>query len=230
MLDRALASGRATTQDAERLGAVLADFYRRACVVPIEGSEYAERLVEDVRSSARELTRAEVEPERTAALETALVTFAERGRASIEARARAGRIVEGHGDLRPEHIDLGPPILVIDCLEFKRDFRTLDPLDELAFLALECSLLGACRFARAVVAAYARASEDRVPPGLVPFHESSRALLRAKLAVWHVREPGERGASYWRAKALQYLEHAEERAHAALAGEDVVHTELETRR
>mgnify|MGYP006202207167 CR=1 FL=1 len=40
----------------------------------------------------------------------------------------AGRIVEGHGDLRPEHIYLGTPPAIIDRLEFSMELRTLDTL------------------------------------------------------------------------------------------------------
>ena len=61
----------------------------------------------------------------------------------LEARAAQGRIVEGHGDLRPEHVFLDGEPQVIDCLEFDRDLRLLDPVDELAFLGLECERLGA---------------------------------------------------------------------------------------
>ena len=35
-------------------------------------------------------------------------------------RVRTRRIVDGHGDLRPEHICLGDPVRIIDCLEFNR--------------------------------------------------------------------------------------------------------------
>ena len=41
----------------------------------------------------------------------------------FDERARAGRIVEGHGDLRPEHVCLEREPQIIDCLEFSRDFR-----------------------------------------------------------------------------------------------------------
>ena len=57
-------------------------------------------------------------------------------------RAAKGCIVEGHGDLRPEHVCLGPPIRIIDRLEFNRELRLVDPFDELAFLGMECARAG----------------------------------------------------------------------------------------
>ena len=42
-------------------------------------------------------------------------------------RHRAGKIVEGHGDLRPVHICLAPEPVIIDCLEFSQALRLVDP-------------------------------------------------------------------------------------------------------
>ena len=55
----------------------------------------------------------------------------------------AGRIIDGHGDLRPEHICLTARPVVFDCLEFDPRLRLLDVADELSFLAMECDRLGA---------------------------------------------------------------------------------------
>ena len=69
--------------------------------------------------------------------------------ALFERRVQAGRVIEAHGDLRPEHICLEPDPQIIDCLEFSRDLRLLDPADELAFLALECESAGRRELERA---------------------------------------------------------------------------------
>ena len=61
----------------------------------------------------------------------------------LSKRVRGRLIVDGHGDLRPEHIWLGDPVRIIDCLEFNARLRACDPLDEIAFLSLECERLGA---------------------------------------------------------------------------------------
>ena len=64
-------------------------------------------------------------------------------RALLDARVRARRIIDGHSDLRPEHICLGDPVRIIDCLEFNARLRMVDPFDEIAFLCVECERLGA---------------------------------------------------------------------------------------
>ena len=62
--------------------------------------------------------------------------------AIFDRRVTAGRVVDGHGDLRPEHIYVDGRPIVIDCLEFSEELRTVDIADELSFLAMECERLG----------------------------------------------------------------------------------------
>ncbi|WP_240196928.1 bifunctional aminoglycoside phosphotransferase/ATP-binding protein [Nonomuraea lactucae] len=67
-----------------------------------------------------------------------------------------GRIVEGHGDLLAEDIfclDNGPRIL--DCLEFDERLRSLDGLDDAAFLAMDLERLGSPRPAEVFLHGYA---------------------------------------------------------------------------
>ena len=82
----------------------------------------------------------------------------------------AAWIVEGHGDLRPEHVCLTEPIVIFDCLEFNEELRSIDPFDELAFLGMECALLGEPAVGRHLM--------DRVGERLGPDSAgSSRAAL-----------------------------------------------------
>jgi uncharacterized protein len=98
-------------------------------------------------------------------------------------RVQQRRIVEGHGDLRPEHICLSDPITIFDCIEFSADFRRLDVLDELAFLAAECDLLGAPWIGPQIRTAYEAATGDQAPEVLWSFYKSYRAAVRAKVAA-----------------------------------------------
>ena len=122
---------------------------------------------------------------------------------------REGRIVEGHGDLRPEHIYLSAEPAVVDCLEFCRELRELDPLDDLAFLALECELLGQPDVGRWFLEIYERLTSDRLCWPLVRFYRGYRILRRAKIAAWHLEDPAAPDPARFAAKATRYLELAE---------------------
>jgi predicted kinase len=94
----------------------------------------------------------------------------------------SGRIVEGHGDLRPEHIYLANPPVVIDCIEFSEELRRIDIADELNFLAMECDHLGNGDFGQLVLSTYEDVSGDRIPAHLSSFYRCYRACVRAKVA------------------------------------------------
>lgn len=132
----------------------------------------------------------------------------------LDGRVQAGRIVEGHGDLRPEHICLKPEIAIIDCLEFSRALRLVDPADELAYLALECERLGLAQAGDLVLRAYREQSEDRPDPSLVHFYQGFRALVRAGIAIRHLDEERYRPSEEWPRRASAYLQLAEKFQHA----------------
>lgn len=94
-----------------------------------------------------------------------------------------GRIVDGHGDLRPEHIYFDPEPIVIDCIEFNAEFRHNDIIDELAFLGMECDFLGASAIGEQVIRAYSKLSHDVPPASLISFYKCYRACVRAKVAA-----------------------------------------------
>jgi aminoglycoside phosphotransferase family enzyme len=129
--------------------------------------------------------------------------------------SRGARLRDGHGDLRPEHVCLTAPPCVIDCLEFDRDLRRLDPAEEIAFLGLECARLGATWVSDRLVRGYRVAMHDPVPDAVVHFYMSQAAATRAKIAAWHVRDP-HYDRRRWTARADAYLADAGRHARLAL--------------
>jgi uncharacterized protein len=123
----------------------------------------------------------------------------------IAARVRGRHIVDGHGDLRAEHIWLGHPVRVIDCLEFNPGLRAVDPLDEIAFLCLECERLG-CTWAADYIKRHGRHMwSDGQFEDLFTFYRCHRASLRARLAAAHLLELNPRTPEKWRPLARVYL-------------------------
>lgn len=121
-------------------------------------------------------------------------------------RARRHRIVDGHGDLRPEHIWLDHRIRIIDCLEFNARLRAVDPLDEVAFLTLECERLGAPWAGVRIGKGVAHGLHDDAPPELFHFYRCYRAMLRARLAIAHLYEQHPRTPEKWPRLARAYLD------------------------
>lgn len=206
-LEARLAAGELTTAELDVLADLLAGFYRTARRVHLTPETYVRSFHDGLAYHRRVL----LEPR--LGLPGGLVRqilavqkrFLRTHARLLETRARRGRILDAHGDLRPEHIWMGPPIKMIDRLEFSARLRAVDPLDELAFLDLETERLGApetgARISRRVIAAL----HERPQPKLYLFYRCYRATLRARLAIAHMLEPQPRTPEKWPRQARAYL-------------------------
>jgi aminoglycoside phosphotransferase family enzyme len=207
MLDYLIVRHEVTEADVLKLASLLADFYKKASPIPMTASKYAERLAADLEAAQHDLTRTECGL--TADLAESVIhselQFLEKNRHLFEARERDGRIVEGHGDLRPEHVCLESQPVIIDSLEFNRRLRILDAASELAFLALECERLGSPEIGRHVFNAYSQHTDDWPSPELLKFYRTYHAAIRAKIAIWHLKDGAILDKATWISKAEQYL-------------------------
>src|SRR5262245_1914565 len=184
-LDALHRRGELTPEHIDRLADVLVRFYGSAPPVEVTPEQYRDRCLSHVHGNLSELLAVKHHlprgvVERVHSFQLQLLALPP---SILEERARAGRVVDGHGDLRPEHICLGEPIEIFDCIEFSADFRRIDVADELAFLAAECDLLGAEWVGPQLLAAYQQQSGDVPPPILIAFYKSYRACVRAKVAA-----------------------------------------------
>jgi aminoglycoside phosphotransferase family enzyme len=205
MLDACIARNAIDDAEIDALTAVLVPFYASAERAGWNGQEYLERVARDIEAKGHALERASYEvPQET--LNT--VVHAQRRWLELNGAllaARAGSVVDAHGDLRPEHVCLEPTPVVIDCLEFDRELRLMDPVSEMAFLAIECQRIGAPHVGERLAAAYAWASDDHAPATLIGFYRSHHALVRAAVAIWHLDDCPPEHFGLWRARCQDYL-------------------------
>ena len=96
-------------------------------------------------------------------------------------RITEGRIREGHGDLRLQHVYLTRPWSVIDPLEFSIELRFCDVAAEVCFLAMELDDLGRRDASDRLLAGYGEATQDSSLAVLAPFFKRYRAVVRAKV-------------------------------------------------
>lgn len=202
MLPEMLARGAAEPGHADAVGDVLADFYAHARPAGWTGTAYVDRMRKLVRADAAEL--AERAESRDGVARSAARVLAAIEREAFVLAGRAGRVVDAHGDLRPEHVCLETPPVIIDPLELD-ELRLLDPASELAFLALECERLDAAWFGERVIARYSAHTGDVPPAALLALYRSQHALIRALIALRHVDDAPLADRPRWRARAADYL-------------------------
>jgi aminoglycoside phosphotransferase family enzyme/predicted kinase len=186
--DHLLAAGRLGTTEVQRVAQRLAAFHSQA-----REDEETRRYggVESIAYNVREnfeQTRPTIgdylPAQRAAEIESWQRAFLEDNTSLFAARLDAGRVRDGHGDLRLEHVYLGEDgaVTIIDCIEFNQRFRFADVAADLAFLAMDLAWHGRVDLAEGLLAAYARASGDYDLYPLIDFYESYRAFVRAKVS------------------------------------------------
>lgn len=188
MLDELLRAGAVAPTAIAALARHVADFHARAeRPDPGAASASADLLA---RFAAENFAQAKGLPGDVglpAGLLAALAAASQRGFAGLlprlRARAGAGRVVDGHGDLHARNVCLTEPPAIYDCIEFEPRFRIADVAAEVAFMAMDLRYRGAPALARTFVDAYVARGGDRELPGLLPWPCSYRAMVRAKVAA-----------------------------------------------
>jgi len=218
MLDAMIRAGTALPGDVRAFMEPLARFYECSVPVAVNGPERRAHLAARIAGIVRDLTghprhvpRLGVED-----IGDAQLGFLESHDEMLDRRVAQGHCVEGHGDLRPEHICLEPAPRIIDCLDFSRELRIVDPAEELGFLSLECERLYAPWVKEAVFDAYTDMTGDRPDSALVHFYQSCHACVRADLALRHLLDPHPHEPRRWPTLARVYLRLAT--AHLEAAG------------
>ncbi|WP_156388985.1 hypothetical protein [Mesorhizobium sp. Root695] len=210
MLDKRIACGRLTEAEIDDVAKTLAAFYAQRQAEIDDGVAYLRHLTGEQRINRAILLRPEFALADIVSGALDIVDgLLQQLRPRIEARILRGAIVEGHGDLRPEHVCLCQPLQIIDCLEFNRSMRIIDPYDEINYLGLECEMLGAPWIRPLLVKALMCRLPDRPDAELLALYGGFRALLKARLGVAHLLETPIRHPEKWRPQAIRYIRQAE---------------------
>ncbi|MEO8184010.1 MAG: AAA family ATPase [Deltaproteobacteria bacterium] len=187
--DVRLAEGRLDAEQIELLARALARFHR-AAPSSARISEFgrvaciARNVAENFAQAHSRLAQLVSEGQQRE-LESWQLGFLERHAQRFERRIADGRIRDGHGDLRLEHvyIDARAEPTIIDCIEFNERFRFADVCADVAFLSMDLAFAGRVDLKERLLAAYASESDDHDLYAVVDFYESYRAYVRAKISA-----------------------------------------------
>ncbi len=135
--------------------------------------------------------------------------FYDQHAARLHRRRAGGFIVEGHGDLRLEHVHITDDrVAIFDCVEFNDEFRRLDVANDVAFLAMDLDRKGHPDLSRRFVHRMAKGLGDPGLSTVIDFYKSQRAQVRGKVHGLRAAEdevpPVDRARS--RAEARHYYQ------------------------
>ncbi len=105
-------------------------------------------------------------------------------------RIEDGRIRDGHGDIRLEHVAfLEEGVCIFDCIEFNERFRCGDVLNDMCFLSMELDFFGKDNLSRAYEREYLRITKDPEFNIFLPFFKCYRAYVRGKVTSFLLDDP-----------------------------------------
>ncbi|MFN3813699.1 MAG: gluconokinase [Aquificaceae bacterium] len=108
----------------------------------------------------------------------------------FEKRIKDGRIRDGHGDMRLEHVAfLNGKVCIFDCIEFNERFRCGDVLNDMCFLSMELELYGKEGLAKAYEEHYKEITQDEEFEVFLPFFKCYRAYVRGKVNSFLLDDP-----------------------------------------
>lgn len=173
--------GRLAPEELQWLASSLNDFYREAKTSEkISRAGLTNAIEPIVRSNLKSLR--EVRPQWPVLdlLESALLEFLALRETDFADRVSQGKIKDGHGDLRLEHIAVRNPPVFLDCVEYQDRLRHVDVLDDVAGLILELDRVGQSDTGRTLWTELARKLGEDVEQPLLNFYLAYRALGRAR--------------------------------------------------
>jgi hypothetical protein len=223
MLDRLLAAGQVDSVTIRAIAARIAQFHARApanrgwtygCAAAIWRG-----VIGDIAQNQDSIGHT-LRQDQFTAIDAFCRAFITAHWRPLNERARQGRVREGHGDLRAEHICIARgenEIDVIDCVEFSEQLRYGDVASEIAFLAMDLERLGAPGLAEELVEVYAAIVGDEELALFVPFYKCYRACVRGKVESLRCleREVGAAQSERARQLARSYFELASRYARGA---------------
>ncbi len=194
-LEARLASGRAGAVELRRLGERIGRFHREHPLVNAApramARAFARVLHGNLRATA-EFCPELFPPSVHQLLERSLARRLRGQRRELVGRIAAGWGVDGHGDLRLEHVVIEdrpgaaepPRLSIVDGVEFNPALRQVDGLSDLAFLVMDLQAQGHGDLVPALLEGYG----TEVDPEVLALFCAYRAHVRAKVAAVSSRD------------------------------------------
>jgi aminoglycoside phosphotransferase family enzyme len=212
LLDHAIEKGMVNQEYLRLTAALLVDFYKQSEPVSVHANKFIAKQEHDINYCLSSLSNSlfGLSPFLLDELKAGLIAFLSANRSLFVDRIKSNKVIDAHGDLRPEHICLAAQPAIIDRLEFCRELRIMDIAEELAYLSMECEVIGEKAPALVYKEAYEKESWDIIPARLSLFYQVKKACLRAWLVARHIEEDQYKKDLKWLNKSKQYMALAEQ--------------------
>ncbi len=178
-------------EDMERVARVVADFHSRAERVDEFGKPEVMRFNTDENFQQTEkYIGVTISKEDYEFIKERTNRFYEVYEDLFYKRMKEGRIRDGHGDIRLEHVAfLEEGVCIFDCIEFNDRFRYGDVLNDMCFLSMELDFAGRQDLSNAYEEEYLKLTGDPEFEVFLPFFKCYRAYVRGKVTSFLLDDP-----------------------------------------
>jgi uncharacterized protein len=193
MLDHLVARGEVTDSIIRRISERLSEFHRTARRGPdvdalgspaVIAANWKENFDQTAPYIGRTITH-----QTYALIKTWITRWLDDNRELLRRRVLAGRICDGHGDIRAESICVSDGLCIFDCIEFNERFRCSDIASEVAFLAMDLDARGRPDLGYQFAEEYRARCSDSELFNLLRFYRCYRAYIRGKVLSFRLDEP-----------------------------------------
>ena len=188
-----------TAEHIDNLASTVADFHSRISVAPVE-KEWGQpaEVIRPVRENFEHL-QADATSVEQRTLIAMLAAWSEQEFQRLESefmrRKQSGFIRECHGDMHLGNMLLeNDQVVIFDCLEFNEKLRWVDVQSEIAFLAMDLEDRARKDLANRFLNAYLELTGDYDGVPLLPYYQTYRAVVRAKVAFLRARQASQDNA------------------------------------
>lgn len=185
MMDRLLDEGKIDEGHITKLASIIADFHGR--VESVQGYNTPDMIGGQIADLLN--FRSAIEDACGMGNEVDVILgrsgrFIDKNEDLLRERMRDGRVKDCHGDLHSGNIFVpGRDIVIIDCIEFNREFRCVDVASEVAFMAMDLDAHGREDLSAIFVKEYLARTGDSGLMKVLDFYKCYRANVRAKIAA-----------------------------------------------
>ncbi|WP_461829026.1 gluconokinase [Aquifex sp.] len=182
---------KATSEELRKVARVVADFHRRAERVDEFGKlEVMKFNTDENFEQTKKYVGLTIPPEDYKYIKQKTNRFYEERAELFEKRIKEGKIRDGHGDIRTEHVAfLTEGVCIFDCIEFNDRFRYGDVLNDMCFLSMELEYFGKEELAKAYEEEYKNYTGDEDFEVMLPFFKCYRAYVRGKVNSFLLDDP-----------------------------------------
>jgi len=214
-LDRQIEQGHVSCNDMRDFGETLARLHDRSPALQTDDArdpvKVLSGLIEDNFAVLRKYRAEPAMEERLSRLASWCAQELTRLAATIRERQKTGRVRECHGDLHLENLVLlNDRITPFDCIEFDEALRTIDVINEVAFLLMDTLHIERRDLGFSFLNRYLEVSGDYPGTALLPLFCVYRCLVRAKITTLRQAQQDDGGDT----ALTRYIDLAECLAHS----------------